>query len=57
MHTPTDDNPADLLTKPLTGVKFIKFSRMVLNEDANDVPNEQTLVWTPQSSQCHHQLS
>ena len=32
-HVSTHDNPADILTKPLTGAKFIRFRAMVLGLD------------------------
>ena len=43
IHVSTDNNPADLLTKPLTGVKFVKFSRIILNEKYSDTLSEKKM--------------
>jgi hypothetical protein len=35
-HIPGDDNPTDLLTKPMGGKRFRRLRSMILNEQEDD---------------------
>ena len=36
VHVPGDDNPMDLLTKPMGGKRFRRLRSMILNEPEDD---------------------
>ena len=49
-HVRTEDMPADILTKPLTGTKFINFREQLMNISSNNNNNNKSIMATMQPS-------